>query len=179
MVDAVVRGRELTSELCAELGRLRPFGLGNPPVTLLAAGCEVVEPATVGDGRHLRFRVRHDGLSAGSAIAFGLGARADSLRRPELFDVVFRFEENQWNGTVAPQLVVRDLWETDHRYEELRRRLAEEWRAGVNSWTDQARAVFGELGLEPGAGTWRSVLESEEFRRLLTEPEAAPLPLAA
>src|SRR5215216_1908018 len=70
-IDGVVpRGVPLTLDLCAELGRLAPFGLGNPGVTLLAADCELGELATVGEGRHLRFRVRHEGRDAGSAIAF-------------------------------------------------------------------------------------------------------------
>ena len=62
-IDAVVPGRSLTLDLCAELAQLRPFGLGNPGVTLLVAGCEVTEAATVGDGKHLRFRIAgHHGL---------------------------------------------------------------------------------------------------------------------
>src|SRR3954470_5414447 len=143
VVDAVVRGRDLTAGLCAELRRLRPFRLGNPSVTLLAPGCDVLEPEPVGDGKHLRFRIRHDRLAAGSAIAFGMGSRADSLRRQLPFDVVFRFEENHWNGTVAPQLVVREVRETERRYEELHARFAGEWKAGAPAWTDDARTVFG------------------------------------
>ena len=50
-VDAVVSPRELTLELAAELGRLAPFGLGNPGVVLLLAGCEIAEPSAVGEGR--------------------------------------------------------------------------------------------------------------------------------
>src|SRR4051812_10908516 len=150
VVDAVVRGRELTTALCTELRQLRPFGLGNPSVTFLVPGCEIQEPDTVGDGKHLRFRVRHEGIPAGGAIAFGLGARADSLRRPLPFDVVFRFEENHWNGTVTPQLVVRDVWETDARYEELRTRFAKEWRAGGGPCGQQARAVV--VAPRPGPG---------------------------
>jgi single-stranded-DNA-specific exonuclease len=179
VVDAVVRGRDLTTALCTELSQLRPFGLGNPAVTLLAPGCEIQEPATVGDGKHLRFRVRHEGVPAGGAIAFGLGARVDSLRRPLPFDVVFRLEENHWNGTVAPQLVVRDLWETDPRYEQLRGQLAGQWRAGEEAWTEQAREVFDELGLEPGGTASRNLLESGRFRELLAEADAAPLAEAA
>ena len=179
VVDAVVRGRELTTALCTELRRLRPFGLGNPAVTLLAPGCEIQEPARVGDGKHLRFRVRHEGVPAGGAIAFGLGARADSLRRALPFDVVFRLEENHWNGTVAPQLVVRDVWETDPRYEQLRAQLAGQWRAGEDAWTEQARGVFDELGLEPGGTASRNLLESERFRELLAEAEPAALAEAA
>ena len=64
IVDAVVPGTALTLGLCAELRRLEPFGLGNPGVTLLVAGCELAELATVGEGKHLRFRVRDRGRPA-------------------------------------------------------------------------------------------------------------------
>ena len=58
VVDAVVPASALTLDLAQELERLAPFGLANPDVTLLAAGVETVEPSAVGDGKHLRFRVR-------------------------------------------------------------------------------------------------------------------------
>ena len=95
---------------------------------LLAPGCGLAELATVGDGKHLRFRVRRDGRDAGSAIAFGQGSRLEVLRPDALYDVAFRLEENHWNGTVAPQLVVRRVFATAPRYRELREWLAEEWR---------------------------------------------------
>ena len=84
VVDAIVPAAALTLDLAQELDRLAPFGLGNPDVTLLVASCEAVDPATVGDGKHLRFRVRQHGRDAGSAIAFGLGAQLDRLRRGAL-----------------------------------------------------------------------------------------------
>ncbi len=177
VVDGVVRGRELTAELCAELRQLRPFGMGNPAVNLLVSGAEVDEPVTVGDGKHLRFRVRHDGRSAGSAIAFGLGTRVDSLRRPVRYDVAFRFEENHWNGTVAPQLVVREVWESQPRYDELHAWLADEWRVGEDGWSADAGAVFAELGLDAATPVWRSALESATFQRLLADA-AEPVELA-
>jgi single-stranded-DNA-specific exonuclease len=172
VVDAVVSGRELTLELAAELGRLAPFGLGNPPVTLLVAGCELSELTAVGEGRHLRFRIREGDRPAGSAIAFNLGPHLDRLRRIGRYDVVFRLEENRWNGTVAPQLMVRYVWETPERYETLRRRFAAEWSAGPARWSEEAGAVFGELGLAEGA-SWRSLLESAAFRVLLEEEPLA------
>src|SRR5439155_11280213 len=82
-VDAVVpRGLPLTLELAQELAQLAPFGIGNPGVTLLAPGCELRDLGTVGDGNHLRFRVRGEGgQDAGSAIAFRQGSHLDRLRR--------------------------------------------------------------------------------------------------
>jgi single-stranded-DNA-specific exonuclease len=167
-VDAVVAGRELTLDLAAELGRLAPFGLGNPAVTLLLASSELSEVATTADGKHLRFRVRHRDRPAGSAIAFGLGRHADRARRRVRYDVIFRLEENRWNGTVSPQLVVRDLVETPERYESLRGWLADEFRKDEAERAPEAQAVFAELGIAVG-GPPRQLLESDGFRALLRE----------
>ncbi len=168
VVDAVLpRGAELTLELCGELGRLAPFGLGNPQVTLLAPACEVVELATVGEGKHLRFRVRRDGIDAGSAIAFGQGAQLDRLRRMGRYDVAFRLEENQWNGTLAPQLVVRRVFDADERFEEVYTWLRAQW--GADPRDALAEQIFGELELEAG-GPRRHPLESATFRAMLAEP---------
>ena len=163
-VDAIVPGSSLTLDLCAELGRLAPFGLGNPGVVLLVDGCEVVDAAQVGDGKHLRFRVRQRGRDAGSAIAFGLGAQLDRFRREARYDVAFRLQENRWNGVVSPQLVVRRVFDAPDAFEELRDWLAVQWKAGDAGWTAEARAIFAELELAEGVR--RSLLESATFRML-------------
>lgn len=175
-MDAVVSARDLTLDLAEELERLAPFGLGNPDVTLLVPATEAVTPATVGDGKHLRFRVRQHGRDAGSAIAFGQGSQLDRLLAVGLFDVAFRLKENHWNGTVAPQLVVRRIFDTAEGYEELRAAFAELWRRGEPAWTPEARRVFGELALDAEAAGRGQLLESESFRALLFD---AALPRAA
>jgi single-stranded-DNA-specific exonuclease len=175
VVDAVVpRGVPLTLELAEELGQMAPFGLGNPGVVLLAPGCELRDLATVGDGKHLRFRVRvEDGRDGGGAIAFGMGSHIDRLRRVGRWDIAFRLQENRWNGTVAPQLVIRRVFDGDERYGELATWLREQW--GKEARDPVAQAIFDELALD--GGVRRSLLESERFRELLAEP--APLPRAA
>jgi single-stranded-DNA-specific exonuclease len=176
-VDAVVSGEDLTLELCQELGHLAPFGLGNPAVTLLLPACDLADVAQTADGKHLRFRVRHRNRPAGSAIAFGLGSHADRARREVRYDVVFWLEENRWNGTVAPQLVVRQILETPERYESLRDWLAAEFRKDASDRDAAAQMVFAELALAAG-GPRRQLLESEVFRALLAD-EPAPVAEAA
>ena len=172
-VDAVVRGSELTLDLCAELERLAPFGLGNPGVTLLAVGCELSELGAVGEGKHLKLAVKADGARSG-AIAFGQGSQLDRFRRPVRYDVAFKLAANHWNGTVSPQLVVKRIFDTPDRFEDLRLGLVAEWKAGPDAWSEFGRAVFTELGVADG-GAWRSLVESETFLAALNEP----LPLAA
>ncbi len=184
VVDAVVSASDLTLGLAEELDRLAPFGLANPDVTLLVPACEAAQAGTVGEGKHLRFRVRQQGHDAGSAIAFGLGSELDRLRAEGLFDIAFRLKENRWNGTVAPQLVVRRLFDTTEGYEELRQRFVKHWLAGESTWTPEVRLVFGELGLDskapPGeSARRRQLLESETFRDLLGTELAEALPRAA
>src|SRR5207248_161006 len=115
------------------------------------------------------------------AFAAAFAAQADSLLSdddltpPLVVDAVVpgracRLEPNTWNGTTAPQLVVRRIFESSDGYRELRAQLAAEWRAGPEQWSDTSRAVFEELGLD--GTSWRSLLESETFRALL-EPEPA------
>jgi len=166
-VDAIVPGSKLNLDLCSELGRLAPFGIGNPGVTLLVDGCEIADASTVGDGKHLRFRVRQHGRDSGQAIAFNLGAQLDRFRRDARYDVAFRLQENRWNGVVSPQLVVRRVFDAADGFDELRGWLAGQWKAGESAWTSEAREIFAELELADGAK--RSLLESQAFRALLDQ----------
>ena len=150
-IDAIVPGAELGLPLCEELARLAPFGLGNPGVTLLVDDCELDR------ARHGRRRASTSASASASAAATparrspsALGSQLDRYRRVGHYDVAFRLQENRWNGTVSPQLVVRRIFDTDERYEELRAWFAEQWRRGEAAWTPEARAVFAELELGRG-----------------------------
>ena len=173
-IDAVVaRGADLSLDLCAELARLAPFGLGNPAPTLLAPGCGLAELATVGDGKHLRFRVRRDGRDAGSAIAFGQGSRLEVLRpgRPLRRRVPAGGEPLERDGRAAARRPA--VFATAPRYLELRAWLADEWKKPESARDAEAAAIFAELGVVEG-GPRRDLLESARFRALL----AAEPPLA-
>jgi single-stranded-DNA-specific exonuclease len=174
-IDAIVPPRTaLTLELCEELARLAPFGLGNPNISLLAPACTVAELTAVGDGKHLRFRVRLERGGDGSAIAFGMGRELDRLRRDGRYDIVFRLQANTWNGSTAPQLVVQRVFDTPPQYDSLRARFEEQYQL-TDGRERVAAEVFDELELEYGP---RSLFESERFRELLAE-EPEPLRRAA
>jgi hypothetical protein len=91
----------------------------------------------------------------------------DRFRREGRYDVAFRLQENHWNGTVSPQLLVRRVFDADDRFDEVYAWLRMQWQAA--SRDRQAQAIFDELEVEEG-GPKRHPLESETFRSLLAEP---------
>jgi len=144
-------------------------------VRLVVGGCEIADLATVGDGgKHLRIRLSANGRTLPGGIAFGRGGELDRLRRPTLYDVVFKLTVNRWNGTESPELRIERVFDTHEQYAALRTRLASEWARSADARSEEAQAVFAELGVNEGSN-WRSLFESPTFLAALEEP----LPLAA
>lgn len=108
-VDALVCGRELTLNLTEELAQLEPFGLGNPAVSLMAPGSQIVSARSTKDGRHLQCLVEAGGARS-SAIGFGQSFLVDKISDSQHWDVAFRLERNEWAGSVAPQLNLREIF---------------------------------------------------------------------
>jgi single-stranded-DNA-specific exonuclease len=106
-VDAVVSGDELGTKLAEELGRLAPFGIGNPAVSLLVPAARLVDPHPMSEGKHVRFTVQAGGIRA-RAVAFNLGALPDGAADGRLH-ATFTLELNEWQGAVEPRLLLRKL----------------------------------------------------------------------
>ena len=90
-----------------DLHQLEPTGHGNPDPVFMSQDLVVRQARTVGrDNRHLKLTLQA-GQYIYDAIAFGQGHWADEL--PERIDIVYRFEENTYQGRVNLQLNVKDL----------------------------------------------------------------------
>ena len=111
-IDAMVGGADLGLDLAEELRRLAPFGMGNPGVRLLVPSARVRDVRTMGEGKHARFSL-HSGAHRALGVAFGrskLGVEED-----DPVDAAVRLEVNRWNGSVEPQVVLRELYPvSDH-----------------------------------------------------------------
>jgi single-stranded-DNA-specific exonuclease len=109
-VDAVVPGDALGLPLAEELGRLRPFGMGNPGVSVLVPAARVSDVRPMGEGRHVRFTVSSGGVRS-RAVGFGIGAATAPVLRDSSarHDLTARLEANEWQGSVEPRLVIRSL----------------------------------------------------------------------
>ncbi len=131
MIDAEVALGDCTWSLLESVGRLAPFGPGNPEPVFVARALEVADVRPVGRG-HLRFLLRETRPDASTesspsavtlpAIAFDQGGRAKEFaargsgpsrrgngQEPVLVDVVFTLKEDRWQGERRLQLQLKDF----------------------------------------------------------------------
>jgi single-stranded-DNA-specific exonuclease len=145
-VDAVVSGDDLGMDLADELARLAPFGAGNPEVSLLVPAATLLDPVTMGEGKHVRFTVQAGGIRS-RAVAFGTGGRLP-VDQDTVVDATFALERNEFRGAVEPRLVLRQAAacrpdEIDCA-EERERYLAAVWReldAPLDAWPGNESAA--------------------------------------
>ncbi len=91
------------------LEKLSPYGPGNMRPKFAARGLEVVgNPRLVGNGDHLKFKVRQNGRTM-DAIGFNLGDYYEKLITGWPVDLAFVVEVNEWQGQSKLQLNVRDI----------------------------------------------------------------------
>ncbi|MHB8922056.1 MAG: single-stranded-DNA-specific exonuclease RecJ [Thermoleophilia bacterium] len=107
-VDALVAGRELNLKLAQELSLMEPFGMGNPSIDLLVTGVQLKSGRVTKNGLHLQCQIDCGGVRSG-AIGFNQGFMLEQVKSHPEWDVVFRLEQNEFNGSVSPQLNLREL----------------------------------------------------------------------
>jgi single-stranded-DNA-specific exonuclease len=157
-VDAFVGGAGLCLDLAEELERLAPFGMGNPGVRLLAPSASVRDVRPIGEGKHVRFSL-HSGGHRALGVAFGRSGIGHG--EDEALDASLRLEVNRWNGSVEPQVVLRELYPL----ERVCRCPGEEW------WGRFEREL--RLPLEPAPSTGPAVPAGRERVRCAGSAAAA------
>lgn len=103
--DGEIELSSLDLSLLRELGKLAPFGIGNPQPVFVSRGCRVIRPRVVA-ATHLKFNVEQNGYRI-DCIAFGQARRLDELS--SLVDLLYRVEINEWRGQKMLQLQVIDF----------------------------------------------------------------------
>jgi len=103
-VDASLKFSQIGIPLLRELEALKPFGVGNPEPLFMTEGVEVCDRRPFSAG--VRFHFRNDGRVIG-AVAFGANDEFPGTPGTRL-DVAYRLTENEWNGTIAPELKIVD-----------------------------------------------------------------------
>ena len=108
-IDGALEFRSITEQVAAEMGRLAPFGAGNPNPVFHASRVEVIDgPRRIKD-RHLKMAFRQDGR-----VMRGIAWRASEreafvTEHRGAIDLAFSLEQDVWNGEKYLQLSVADF----------------------------------------------------------------------
>ena len=196
-IDGYLALADLSLELVADLGRLGPFGAGNPPLTLATRDVTVQSHSKLGrDGNHQQLVVE----DAGGATQRVLWWRSDETSLPEgHFDLAYTVGVNTFRGNrslqvtwvdarqvAAPAVVVEvaepALEVVDYRREPhpltlLKPLLAEEdvqvWAEGVQDAVGRPRRALEPAATlviwtaPPGPGVLQAALERVAPRRVV------------
>ncbi len=107
--DAEVEPRGFSPAAVRELGRLGPFGSGNPEPTLVLRNLRVASARIVGTN-HLKLAVTGRSGPRLDAIGFKMGSlESRGMSRSEPIDVACALDVNVWNGTERVQLRLKDV----------------------------------------------------------------------
>ncbi len=103
-VDAYLNFPEIGLSLAREIDALQPFGIGNPEPLFMTRAVEIAERRDFSGVS--RFRLRQGGKSLG-AVAFKWSYDFPASSGTTV-DLVYRLNENEWNGTSAVELRIVD-----------------------------------------------------------------------
>ncbi len=109
VVDGVMDLNDITPRFMEFLEKLGPYGPGNMRPKFAARGLTIAgHPRVIGNGDHLRFRVRQ-GRTLFDAIAFNQAREYEKLITGLPIDMAFVVETNEWQGQKFIQLNVRNI----------------------------------------------------------------------
>jgi len=98
----------LNAQQVSALALLEPFGSGNPKPVFLLRSVSVLSCSDVGNGRHLKMKVRRDGVTL-DAIFFAANSAACGVTAGTRLDLVFSPQINEYRGNRTVQLQLCDL----------------------------------------------------------------------
>ena len=114
-IDAEINFSDITPKLVRILKQFEPFGpLNMTPVFMTKNAKDTGYAKTLGaDEEHLRLFVKQNNSDGIAAIGFGLGKKINIVKNQNPFQLAYSLAENEWNGTVSTQLMLKDIRTND------------------------------------------------------------------
>ncbi|MCC9072753.1 single-stranded-DNA-specific exonuclease RecJ [Flavobacterium sp. F-65] len=110
-IDAEINFTDITPKLIRILKQFEPFGpLNMTPVFMTKSIKDTGYAKAMGaDEDHLKVFVKQNSSEGIAAIGFGLGKKLDLTTHQKPFQAVYSISENEWNGTISTQLMLKDI----------------------------------------------------------------------
>jgi single-stranded-DNA-specific exonuclease len=108
VIDAEISFRDIRRPFYEILCQMEPFGPENLRPVFIAKNVYNTGYSKIVKGTHLRFSLKQDGAIL-SGIGFGMADKMPLLATNNPLDVLFKIDENEWNGEKTLQLKIIDL----------------------------------------------------------------------
>ena len=110
-IDAEINFADITPKLIRILKQFEPFGpLNMTPVFMTTDVKDTGYAKTLGsEDEHLRLFAKQNNSEGIAAIGFGLGKKLDITKNQNTFQLAYTIAENEWNGNVSTQLMLKDI----------------------------------------------------------------------
>lgn len=112
-IDAVISLDSITPKFYRILQQMAPYGPGNMrPVFMTVKLIDTGYGKCVGKTEdHLKIKVtsKKNDRHAMDAIGFNLGKKSEIIKDGNRFDIAYTIGENEWNGNINLQLMLRDI----------------------------------------------------------------------
>ncbi len=108
VADAEIDFRSIQYPLYEIICQMQPFGPQNLGPSFIARKVYNTGYSKIVKDTHLRFSLKQDGTIL-TGIGFGLADKMPLLETNKPLDIVFKIEENEWNGQKMLQLKVIDV----------------------------------------------------------------------
>ena len=108
VIDAEIKFKDITWSFYNIISQMEPFGPENLRPHFLVKNVFDTGYSRILKEQHLRFVLRQDNLSF-TGIGFGMAEKLPLLQMKKPVDIVFKIDENEWNGQKSLQLRMIDL----------------------------------------------------------------------
>jgi single-stranded-DNA-specific exonuclease len=108
VIDAEINFSEITDNFHTIISRMEPFGPENMRPTFVARNCTDFGYSKIVKELHLKFVVKQNETIL-NGIGFNMAEKFSLLMNNKPVDIVFKIEENVWNGNKSLQLMVVDV----------------------------------------------------------------------
>lgn len=107
-IDAEIDFSAINRPFYNIIKQMEPFGPDNLCPTFVTRNVTDTGFSKIVKEKHIRFVVRHGGITL-TGIGFGMAEKIQHLSPQTLVDIVYKIDENEWNGETSLQLRVIDI----------------------------------------------------------------------
>ncbi|MEO5562626.1 MAG: single-stranded-DNA-specific exonuclease RecJ, partial [Chitinophagaceae bacterium] len=112
VIDAEIAFKDITTSFYNIISQMEPFGPENLRPTFIVKNVVDTGYSKIVKEDHLRFSLRQNGATL-TGIGFGMADKYKLLSQYKPVDIVFKIDENEWNGQKNLQMKAIDVRSTE------------------------------------------------------------------